>query len=832
MQIKEIAEKLGLNTDELKSQPSPERVMTCQNSYLCDENGNVVGLNLSGNELTDAQIAFLWKWDKLQALNLSQNQLNTLTVPAGMGELQFLDLSENEALKSLTFKNGLSKLEKLEVSECQLSELILPLGFENLQVIYAQKNQLSKFEIKEGCPRMKLLDLTGNKMEQFSLPDRLPALELLYLQNGNKVSDVSFLAGAPLLQTLNLHGNAVMDISPLRPLLDKIDFKWEKSGNGVLLEDCPLTSPPPEIVSQGNEAILNYFQERDAQGADQLFEAKLLIVGEGGAGKTSLCRRLFFPDQDLPESSESTKGIDIHHYSFKTNKGKDFRINVWDFGGQQIYHTTHQFFLTKSSLYILLDDTRKNHTSVHDEDFKYWLEVVDLLSDHSPLLIFQNEKGGRSKSIDMRGIQGMFSNVKELFKGDLLAEPRQSVEKIRRNILYRIQELPHVGESLPKKWIEIRSHIEKLADEHPYISKGEYLKIYKDYMKEDFEVEKALLLSRYFHDLGVFLHFQEDDLLDRTVILQNTWATEAVFKILDDEKVKERYGRFTNKDCKRVWGDSIYVDKHPELRSLMEKFELCYQLPDSKPRTWLAPQMLSPEKPIELVGWEKPGDLILRYKYDFLPKGLISRLMVRNHQFVNRPDFSWQSGVLFEKDGAALLAQISPKGNEISLRSRGLTRKDLLSSIATDLDALNKTFPGLPEKVSKLIPCNCKVCLDSENPEFFPQKRLLRYKSVNRDTIECRNSFEQVLVLNLLDGIKLKLGSPTHPNLGWEREKKALEKELEALIEKKAYLSEELSIVYNKEEKFSLQKKVKELELQISVKKQKLLEFERHISPE
>jgi hypothetical protein len=69
--------------------------------------------------------------------------------------------------------------------------------------------------------------------------------------------------------------------------------KWA----GIFVADCPLTVPPPEIVSQGNEAILNYFAERDAGEVDHLYEAKLLILGEGGAGKTSLVRRLYQPDR-------------------------------------------------------------------------------------------------------------------------------------------------------------------------------------------------------------------------------------------------------------------------------------------------------------------------------------------------------------------------------------------------------------------------------------------------------------------------------------------------------------------------------------------------------
>jgi internalin A len=51
--------------------------------------------------------------------------------------------------------------------------------------------------------------------------------------------------------------------------------------------------------------------------------------------------------------------------------------------------------------------------------------------------------------------------------------------------------------------------------------------------------------------MGVFLHFQQDPLLARTVILRNQWATEAVFKMLDDEIVKGKLGRFTAADCVR-----------------------------------------------------------------------------------------------------------------------------------------------------------------------------------------------------------------------------------------------------------------------------------------
>lgn len=83
---------------------------------------------------------------------------------------------------------------------------------------------------------------------------------------------------------------------------------------------------------------------------DHLYEAKMLILGEGGAGKTSLLRRLYQPGWPLPMEQESTKGISIYRHEFPLKNGRRFRLNVWDFGGQEIYHATHQFFLTRRSL--------------------------------------------------------------------------------------------------------------------------------------------------------------------------------------------------------------------------------------------------------------------------------------------------------------------------------------------------------------------------------------------------------------------------------------------------------------------------------------------------
>ena len=202
--------------------------------------------------------------------------------------------------------------------------------------------------------------------------------------------------------------------------------------------------------------------------------------------------------------------------------------------------------------------------------------------------------------------------------------------------------------------------------------------------------------------------------------------------------------------------DSAYARMHPELLALMKNFELCYEMRDSDPSTWLAPQLLAPTKPAGLGNWAKAEDLVLRYTYEFLPKGMISRLTVRLHRFVKDPEEAWVTGVLFEHGSTSALAEILPSGNEIELRARGPEHKALLSVIAADLDALNESFKGLRDRVDKRIPCNCKACSAQATPWFFSQKELVRRKEHGRLKVECGRSYDEVDVMELLDGIKIE----------------------------------------------------------------------------
>ena len=98
---------------------------------------------------------------------------------------------------------------------------------------------------------------------------------------------------------------------------------------------------PPEIIWTKNNPskIIDFYEKQQlSQDKRHLNEAKILLVGQGSVGKTSLIRRLIYEKFD-PQQTK-THGININHWYLKIDNNIDVKINVWDFGGQEIYHST------------------------------------------------------------------------------------------------------------------------------------------------------------------------------------------------------------------------------------------------------------------------------------------------------------------------------------------------------------------------------------------------------------------------------------------------------------------------------------------------------------
>ncbi|MEH2287892.1 COR domain-containing protein [Nostoc sp.] len=739
----EWLEVLNLNRNQLTT--LPESISSLQ---------QLTYLDLSYNQLTTLPES-ISSLQQLTYLDLSYNQLTTL--PESISSLQQLTtlyLSFNKltmlpesisSLQQLTTLylsyNQLTTLPEVIASLQQLTTLYLSYNqlttlpeviasLQQVTTLYVSYNQLTTLpEVIASLQQVTYLDLSYNQLT--TLPEAITSLQqLTYLDlRANQLTTLpEAIASLQQLTYLDLRANQLTTLPEAMASLQQL--------TRLFLSSNPIEKPPLEVVARGLQAIKDYFRQIQAEGTDYLCEAKLLIIGEGGAGKTTLAKKIKYQNYQLREE-DSTKGIEVIQWGFPMENGREFRVNIWDFGGQEIYHATHQFFLTKRSLYLLVADTRKE-----DTDFYYWLNVVELLSDNSPLLIIKNEKQNRHREINELQFRGQFTNLKETLPTNLA--DNRGLEQVLEQIKHYVKNLPHIGSPLPKTWVRVREALE--TDAHNHISLDKYLNICQ---QNGFtQRNDKLQLSSYLHDLGVCLHFQEDPLLNKTVILKPKWGTDAVYKVLDNEKVIRNLGSFTRSDLANIWCEDEYATMHDELLCLMINFKLCYEIPRSQGK-YIAPQLLSANQ--LPYNWDETNNLILRYTYEFMPKGIITQFIVAIHELINEQKCVWKSGVVLSKDQTKTEVIEYYGKREIKIRVSGRHKRDLMTIVTHELDKIHDSYKRL--KYNKLIPCNCHTCKDSQEPHFYFFEILRQFVADKQERIQCQKSYQMLDVLSLIDDV-------------------------------------------------------------------------------
>ena len=729
--------------------------------YQYDENGNYIDIIGNNLRVFPVEIGLL---NNLEELQIAANQVSNLPSEIGqLTNLQSLHLSRNQ-LRNLPSEIGqLTNLQSLYLSVNQVSNLPSEIGqLTNLQSLHLSINQVRNLPSEIGqLTNLQSLHLWGNKLR--NLPSEIGQLTNLQSLDlsGNQLSSLpSEIGQLTNLQSLNLRGNQLSSLaSEIRqmPNLEKLDLR----GNPVPIP--PEILEPKELYKDpGNvkEILDFYFPVQDPSETEPFYEAKFLIIGEGGSGKTSLAKKIENESYELQSDEKSTEGIDVIQWHFTQPNGKDFRVNIWDFGGQEIYHQTHQFFLTKRSLYALVADTRQENT-----DFYWWLKVVELLSGNSPVLIIKNEKQDRQCEVSDRQLRAEFTNLKEILATNLATN--RGLDEIKDNIQTYISRLPHVGIPLPKLWVRVRSALEN--DSRNYISFDEYRQLCR--LNSLTDRQDMLRLSRYLHDLGVCLHFQDDATLKHYIILKPEWGTTAVYKVLDNETVKKNLGCFTQEYLVEIWKDGEYADMRDELLHLMMRFKLCYPIPH-RPGNYIAPQLLDINQPD--YTWQDTNNLILRYKYEFMPKGILTRFIVETHPWIEQQKLVWRSGVILNKDQtrAAVIEHYNQK--EIKICVAGNRKKELLAVVTYELEKIHQSFERLQYEIR--VPCNCTSCKGSSIPHSYALEALHKRLRANRYQVECDNSYEMVDVRRLIDDVNLP---PLGENQEFNNQPTPLQRKLE-----------------------------------------------------
>src|SRR5262249_1018370 len=148
-------------------------------------------------------------------------------------------------------------------------------------------------------------------------------------------------------------------------------------------------------------------------------------------------------ENDFRADESKTQGIKITNWSLQCESDL-LRLNVWDFGGQEIMHATHQFFLTERSLYLLVLNGREGG---EDVDAEYWLKHIESFGGDSPVIVVQNKISQHPFDLNYRRLQARYPQISGFVKTDCKEEI--GLDQLGDLIRSTIVQMPEVRMSFP-----------------------------------------------------------------------------------------------------------------------------------------------------------------------------------------------------------------------------------------------------------------------------------------------------------------------------------------------------------------------------------------------
>ncbi|HEX7772308.1 MAG TPA: COR domain-containing protein, partial [Pyrinomonadaceae bacterium] len=478
-----------------------------------------------------------------------------------------------------------------------------------------------------------------------------------------------------------------------------------------------------------DEVLRYYFESRREKGRP-LLELKLLVVGRGKAGKTTLIKQL--AGEKVNKDESETHSIAIRELMLDCPRGP-VRTRAWDFGGQEILHSTHQFFLTERSLYLLVLEPR---TGSAQRDAEYWLKLIETQGGGSPVIVVMNWSRGQNWKVDEVKLRRKFPFIVDFIPTDALHG--EGIDQLRATMHEVVEaRMSDVWLPFPLRWREIKDEVAGMRGN--FLTYSQYTELCATHGENDPAAQADL--AGILHALGLALYFGKDPRLHDTRVLNPGWVTGGVYAVIRAPSVKQNDGQLSVVDMplvlhqaeeQKVIKTADYpADTHTFILELMRAFQLCYASEEEKgkPIQYLVPELLPEFEPKMEEQWES-APVRLRYRYDVLLPGLLPRFIVRTHALSDGAPH-WRHGVVLRHAEATALIREETDRPELQVFVLGddeETRRMLVAIVRRELESLHAEMKMQPVEELELTGedehwISVKALREIEEPRM-PKQRL------------------------------------------------------------------------------------------------------------
>lgn len=644
----------------------------------------LTSLNLAHNLFNSIPVALPCLAVSLMRLNMAYNSLRSMShITSYPASLKQLDLSNNQisCWPSLPQVDGADTMEQASTAcYCPATNIQSPmipsnrqtatslrdvvlmsvcthrrhLRLENLRTLVLANNLLTRIQLtsvddgelpnleEENVDRDTKIAFSGSKPYLL-----FPNVSMLDVSNNQLKEIPQNIYELSNLSVLNISGNG--EINELPPQMGLLSRLWNLNTQG-----CRLTEPLKSMIESKKYKTMDVvgYLKSILEDAKPYARIKLMIVGIQGIGKTSLLEQLR-QEGEVPNKKKasehwakrmgnknintktargttiSTVGVDIGDWLYeKKVRGQSSHgpvyFRTWDFGGQKEYYATHQYFLSKRSLYLVVWKIIDGFKGVN-EIFQ-WLVNIQSRAPNSPVIIVGThyDISNEQSEILQQFIRDKFINVVDAEKCGL-PKVMETIEvscKTRHNIKMLCNLIYDVVFSLrspgskellleqrvPASYLALEDVVLQLAHDRKLTGADPVLKAEQYYTAVNNELQKLHRSFRdpaelhqatlFLHENGIILHYDDATLRD-LYFLDPQWLCDMLAHVVTIREINPfaRSGIMKLEDIQHVFKSSTIstVDTQGYIVSLLNKFEVALTWDY---RTLLIPSLLPTEEDI------------------------------------------------------------------------------------------------------------------------------------------------------------------------------------------------------------------------------------------
>ncbi len=599
---------------------------------------------------------------RVRGLIIKESELKQLQLPA-LPALEYCCVVENKQLTDIQLLGTeYPLLQHADWSNNALKRVDLQVELPLLRYWSLRNNKLETLHLPPALPALEELDASENNLEVLELPNDLNALQYLFLRK-NGMKTLRTEARLSELRTLHLAENQLTE-------LPKAEYTQLEN---LYLKGNPLSGFGEEVIkgdNSGNAAeIIAALRSFAQTGERPNHRARLIIVGNGRIGKTCLVKRLKGLECDRQE--EYTHGIAIselekpHLPGVKTD---ELLLKVWDFGGQEVFYATHQFFMSEEAAYVYAwtdeaiarknweadpkKSPRLNSRADKWRSHEYWLDNIRMHGKESPVVVVKTHCLDTRGTFPAERLKAAYALKHDPVDFDAFSPEQRYLENLTAAMTEALNRLPLLGQPIPNGFHDLVEKMDELRDEGTVeLSRQQFLPLAAACQIPEKDADGAL---SYLRKTGEVIHFPNSPRLQNKIFVNPGTLTERAYKLIEsNDYLTQEEGAFTADYAERLLGADW-----EDLLELLINFQLVYRKTSAGSAAYIAPQYLPPLSKASrnarhaFLGNERGKSLRFKLHYpQFLPENVMVNVLSEYGPYAL--DAVYRDAIFFCKEGQA-----------------------------------------------------------------------------------------------------------------------------------------------------------------------------------